>query len=82
MFARHLMVFLKERNLIENKHEEMLLDEIIGYGLMILGLIFQLWFGFGTRLPFPLNVFLFPVSLLETILDGLISGNDGDSATK
>ena len=42
------------------------LDEIFCYGLFALGFFFQLSHGFAV--PFPLNVVLLPVSLLETFL--------------
>jgi hypothetical protein len=44
---------------------------MVGYGLALVGLVFQLTSGFA--LPFPLNILLFPVTLLEYVLVWLVA---------
>jgi len=40
-----------------------ILDEVVGYGIAALGFLWQ--FGYGFRLPFPLNILLLPIRLIE-----------------
>jgi len=46
---------------------------ILGYMLAVCGIIFQLFFGFS--LPFPLNVLLFPITIIEYILVWIINNS-------
>lgn len=71
MFARNIMEYLSEMNIYKINHEESMLDEAVGYGLALVGLYFQLAFGFG--LPFPLNILLFPFRLMEVILVWMVN---------
>jgi len=66
LISRNMLVYLAEMKIVNINHEETYLDELVGYGLTALGLFFQLTFGFG--LPFPLNVLLFPFSVMEWFL--------------
>ena len=68
------MAYLSEMDYYKINADESLLDEVVGYGIAVLGFFFQLRYGFG--LPFPLNVLLFPVTMLEYFLMGMVtSGN-------
>lgn len=71
LFARNILSYLDEMKYMQIKHEETYLDEIVGYSLALLGLYFQLAWGFG--LPFPLNILLFPFTIAEYILIGLVT---------
>lgn len=66
MFSRNIMQYLTEMNIYKINHEESMLDELIGYGMAALGLWFQLSMGFAV--PFPLNIVLFPFTILEYVL--------------
>lgn len=66
LFSRNLMEYLSIMGYVHINPDESNLDEISGYALAALGLWFQLSAGFS--LPFPLNVILFPFSLLEWFL--------------
>lgn len=66
MFSRNIMKYLTEMNIYKIRDEESILDELVGYGLAALGLWFQLSMGFAV--PFPLNVILFPFTLIEYFL--------------
>ena len=71
LFSRNILSYLGEMNYVQINHEETLLDEAVGYGLALVGLFFQLSFGFG--LPFPLNILLFPFTIAEYILIALVN---------
>mmetsp|Transcript_27054 Transcript_27054/g.54183 ORF Transcript_27054/g.54183 Transcript_27054/m.54183 type:complete len:354 (+) Transcript_27054:121-1182(+) len=71
MFSRNIMEYLSEMNYMKINHEESVLDEIVGYGLALVGLYFQLAFGFG--LPFPLNILLFPFTIVEYLLIWMVN---------
>jgi len=49
---------------------ETYLDEIVGFVVAALGLIFQLYYGF--RVPFPFNVLLFPINIAEYFLSWVV----------
>jgi hypothetical protein len=66
MCARNVLHYLSEMQIIHINHEESNVDEIAGYALAAVGLLFQLKYGFS--LPFPLNVLLFPFSVVEYFL--------------
>eukprot|EP01042_Synura_sphagnicola_P018201 gene18201-23014_t len=66
MFSRNIMKYLSDMNIYKINHEESMLDELVGYALAALGLWFQLSMGFAV--PFPLNIILFPFTLLEYFL--------------
>jgi hypothetical protein len=71
MLSRNLLQYLHEMNILHINAETSVLDEVAGYALAALGLYFQLSYGFS--LPFPLNVLLFPFTLLEYLLLAMIS---------
>eukprot|EP01031_Cornospumella_fuschlensis_P025734 gene25734-31080_t len=66
MFSRNILHYLSEMKILHLKHEDTVLDELVGYGVALVGLLWQLRGGF--RLPFPLNVLLLPLSILENVL--------------
>lgn len=66
MCSRNILEYLSEMNILHIDHEKTQLDEVLGYGLAILGFLFQISRGF--TLPFPLNVLLFPFTVLEWFL--------------
>jgi hypothetical protein len=71
MCARNFMLYLSEMKVLKIDPEVTMLDELAGYGLAALGLYFQLSYGFS--LPFPLNVLLFPFTVMEYLLIAMIS---------
>lgn len=66
LFARTLLSYLDKHGYIKFKEDESYLDEIAGGSLAAFGFICQLQSGFS--LFFPLNILLFPVTLLEYAL--------------
>lgn len=71
LFARNLLKYLSVMKIVDIKEDDTYLDEVVGYGLAAIGLFFQLSTGFS--LPFPLNILLFPFTILEYVLIYLIS---------
>lgn len=63
LFGTYVVDFLKDKKIIHFSSEDSYLDEVIGWSLAGLGFLFQFWLGF--HLPFPLNLFLWPLQLLE-----------------
>jgi len=63
MCAKYVIDYLHERQMIKSSSEELYWDEALGWSLCVAGLLFQFAYGFGV--PFPLNVLLWPVQLLE-----------------
>jgi len=49
------------------------IEFVLGYLLALCGIVFQLSFGFS--LPFPLNVILFPITIIEYILVWIINNS-------
>lgn len=75
MFGRYVVAFLHERKIVTFTPEQAYLDEAIGWGIAFVGLLFQISWGFD--LPFPLNIILLPVRLLEGfIMWSMASGSD------
>jgi hypothetical protein len=66
MFSRNILEYLSAMGIYHLNHEETCVDELAGYGVALLGLLFQLSRGFS--LPFPLNLLLFPFTLIEYFL--------------
>jgi len=52
--------------LIPKNDEDTYLDEILGWGIAFLGFSFQFMMGFS--LPFPLNLFCWPIGILERLV--------------
>lgn len=71
MCSRNVLEYLSKMKLIHINPDESYLDEIVGYALAAVGLYFQLSMGF--RVPFPLNVLLFPFSCMEYFLIWTVS---------
>lgn len=71
MFSRNIMAYLTEMDIYKINHEESILDELVGYAVAVLGLYCQLRVGF--TVPFPLNVVLFPVTMLEYFLIWMVT---------
>ena len=74
MFSRNLIKALNRAGILKMKEIEYdakddiegMWDEYIGWGIGIYGAWFQ--FSHFWRLPFPFNIILFPVEILEWIL--------------
>jgi hypothetical protein len=49
------------------------IEFVLGYLLALCGIVFQLSFGFS--LPFPLNVILFPITIIEYMLVWIINNS-------
>lgn len=71
MFSRRMLAYLNEKGYLNIKEEDTYLDEIFGWLIAGLGIYFQLSNFLG--LPFPLNLLLAPVSIVENTLIWLIS---------
>lgn len=71
MLSRNVLTYLSEMKYVHINHEETYIDEIVGYSVALLGLFFQLFYGFG--LPFPLNILLLPFTIAEYLLMALVS---------
>lgn len=71
MFSRNILEYLSRMGYININHKETYLDEVLGYGMAVLGLWFQLSVGF--KLPFPLNIIMFPVTIVEYLLQWFIN---------
>lgn len=71
MFSRNILQYLSKMGYIQINHEETVLDEVVGYSMALLGLYCQLRYAFS--LPFPLNVILFPFTIMEYILIGMVN---------
>jgi len=63
LFGHYLVEFLHEKKIINFTPEQAYLDEAIGWGVALAGLLFQ--FSWGFHLPFPLNLLLLPVQFVE-----------------
>lgn len=71
MFSRRILSFLKNKGIFPSYNEDDYYDEVLGWTVAAFGIYFQLSFGFG--LPFPLNLFFFPVSCFESYLTWAVS---------
>jgi len=63
LFGKYLVEFLHEKEYIKFTPEQAYLDEVIGWALAAVGLLFQ--FSLGFQMPFPLNLFLWPIQFVE-----------------
>ncbi len=77
MFSKNLLGYLVDMGYIrkDSEYEAYLpyADKIVGYAIALLGLWFQLTYGFS--LPFPLNVILFPFTILEYALVWMVNNS-------
>jgi len=63
MCTRYLLEFAKEKGYVKWDTEGTHMDEMAGWVVAALGFLFQLSVGFSV--PFPLSLFLWPVSMVE-----------------
>jgi len=70
MFSRNILHYLSEMKYVQINHEETILDEVVGYSLALLGLLYQVFYGFA--LPFPFKIILFPFMVVEICLMAII----------
>jgi len=63
MCTRYLLEFAKEKGYVTLNAEDTYIDEVAGWAVAALGFCFQLSVGFAV--PFPLSIFLWPVSIVE-----------------
>lgn len=76
MFSKNLLSYLVDMGVVREKDVGAYfpyVDTILGYGVALLGLWFQLSYGFA--LPFPLNVLLFPFTLVEYALVWMVNNS-------
>mmetsp|Transcript_74202 Transcript_74202/g.172101 ORF Transcript_74202/g.172101 Transcript_74202/m.172101 type:complete len:352 (-) Transcript_74202:141-1196(-) len=73
MCGKYVVNFLHEKGYIKVTDEQTHLDEAVGWGIAVLGLLFQ--FAMGFRAPFPLNILLLPVSTLEWLIVWSVSAS-------
>lgn len=66
MFSRNILLYASEMKYMDINHEDTYIDEIVGGAIAVLGFLWQMRNGFN--LPFPLNVLLFPFTVLERVL--------------
>lgn len=66
MFSRNFIEYLNHMKYLKLNTEDTQLDEVVGYFMAFLGISFQLTRGFN--LPFPVNLFLLPLTFLEWFL--------------
>ena len=71
MFSRNILSYLDQMNYIHIDHEDTIIDEIVGYAFAFLGVWFQLSLGFS--IPFPLNIVLFPFTIMEYTLMWIVN---------
>jgi len=71
LFSRHIIIFLNKKGYLSIHHEDTYIDEVVGWGFAIVGFWFQLSNFF--TLPFPWNIVLFPLTVIEWVLIWLIS---------
>jgi hypothetical protein len=76
MMARAAYAALVERNInlggmLKDNHEDSMVDEMLSYVFAALGFIFQLMIGF--KLPFPVNLILWPFELGEWSVRWLVT---------
>lgn len=71
MFSRNIMEYTTVMGIYVIDHEESMLDEAIGYALAALGVFFQVSMRFA--LPFPLNILLLPLTMLDKLLMWMVN---------
>ena len=64
---------IKLGGIIKDRQEDTMVDEMLSYVLAGLGFFFQLMFGF--KLPFPLNLLLWPFELGEWSVRWLVTSS-------
>jgi hypothetical protein len=71
LFTQTMCEVLNSRGYIKFDHTSSNMDEVAGWGLALVGFLFQISIGFS--LIFPLNILLMPVTLCEFFLQCLVS---------
>jgi hypothetical protein len=66
LFSRNILEYVNVMKIYRIDHENTYIDEVVGMGVALLGLLFQLSRGFS--LPFPLSILLFPFTMMEYLL--------------
>uniref|UniRef100_A0A7S3WUS9 Uncharacterized protein n=1 Tax=Strombidinopsis acuminata TaxID=141414 RepID=A0A7S3WUS9_9SPIT len=66
LFGKYLVDYLHERGILKSDSSAQSMDEAIGWGVALAGLLFQFATGFGV--PFPFNLVLWPLQLLEAFI--------------
>jgi len=64
--AKGTLHYLNKYGFVAVNADDTYLDEVVGYAIALLAFLVQFYTGF--RLPFPFNVLLFPLRVLETIV--------------
>jgi len=71
MFSRSLLKFALKKGYISFDDEDTYIDEVVGWSVAAFGIYFQISYGFAV--PFPLNIVMLPVQLLEWFLMWTVS---------
>lgn len=66
IFGRELVHFMHEKGYVKFDIDDTYIDEGIGWGIAVIGLLTQFYFGFGV--PFPLNIFFLPLNFVEAFI--------------
>jgi hypothetical protein len=66
IFGRELVHFMHEKGYVKFDIDDTYIDEGIGWGIAVIGLFTQFYFGFGV--PFPLNIFFLPLNFVEAFI--------------
>jgi len=66
MCTQYLLQFAKDKGYISFDIEDVYIKQATGWGVAALGFLFQLSVGFSV--PFPLSLFLWPVSIVEYLI--------------
>jgi len=66
MFGRELVHYMHEKGYVQFDIDDTYIDEGIGWGIAVVGLLTQFYFGFGV--PFPLNFFFLPLNFVEAFI--------------
>ncbi len=71
LFSRRTLHFLNDKGYIQFNDEDSYLDEIIGWTVALFGVYYQLTSLFSV--PFPFNVLLLPLTIVENYLSWIIA---------
>eukprot|EP00607_Mallomonas_marina_P003739 CAMPEP_0182427312 /NCGR_PEP_ID=MMETSP1167-20130531/17021_1 /TAXON_ID=2988 /ORGANISM="Mallomonas Sp, Strain CCMP3275" /LENGTH=344 /DNA_ID=CAMNT_0024609451 /DNA_START=100 /DNA_END=1134 /DNA_ORIENTATION=+ len=66
MISRNIIDYLDVMNIYHINPNDTIADEVVGYGLAVIGFLFQLSYGF--QLPLILSILMFPFSIAEYFL--------------
>eukprot|EP00408_Alexandrium_pacificum_P007625 CAMPEP_0171208498 /NCGR_PEP_ID=MMETSP0790-20130122/28119_1 /TAXON_ID=2925 /ORGANISM="Alexandrium catenella, Strain OF101" /LENGTH=347 /DNA_ID=CAMNT_0011674095 /DNA_START=80 /DNA_END=1123 /DNA_ORIENTATION=+ len=66
MCGKYVVNFAHEKGYLKENDENSYMDEAIGWGIAAAGLLFQFMTGFVA--PFPLNILLLPITIVEWII--------------